>query len=101
MKKISLFTLLGASLLLVGCGNNEQGVVQQDVCEKYFSVLECINVSQVPEEQQEDVRVAIGARRDQLNALSEEERTATCTAVWETEIVAQSELYESFGCSIE
>ena len=100
MRKFLLIPLLGSALVFVGCG--EKSVDSpKDVCDQYFSVLECVVDKQVPEHLQEDAYIAIDSKKDQLNALLEEERVEMCRVSWEEDIIAQSGSYVEFGCSVE
>ena len=102
MKKLFLCALLVfCSFLVVGCGNKDTSdLVSQDPCDKYLAVLECLVENQLEGDVQEAAFVAIDARRDQLKALSKNEQTASCGVAWEEDIVAQSAVYERYGCPV-
>ncbi len=70
MKRFSLFALLGASLILVGCGaqtetetntTTETGAQTSEftaaVCNDYFNVLDCTLKTQVPADQQAEQKL--------------------------------------------
>ncbi|GHW02612.1 hypothetical protein AGMMS50249_3980 [candidate division SR1 bacterium] len=116
MKKLSLLALLGTSLILVGCGNTDTpteptgnttspsevvaGTFAAPICDEYFRVLDCTLQSQVPAEQQAEIKTVVDQTKEARQALDAATQESTCQAAWDNEILPQSDLYNQFGCNV-
>ncbi|MDR0607491.1 MAG: hypothetical protein LBG52_03925 [Candidatus Peribacteria bacterium] len=105
MKKISLFTLLGVALVLVGCGSSGTPAKEFAVedCNKYLEVIACVVNKQAESASTGDLELiqsAINQEKEARKALSEEELSATCAANMD-ETRKEAEFYASIGCSVE
>lgn len=106
MKKISLFALLAAGLVLVGCGSSDTPSTQNDFanadCNKFFEVLQCVVDAQtgVSVEDIAATNEAIAQQKEDWKALSEEDLSAVCTSSME-DIRTDADIYTSFGCSVD
>ncbi len=116
MKKFSLFALLGASLVLVGCWTQTETQDQNEnldtettqttnnfaaeVCNNYFDILDCTLRTQVPEDQQAEIAATVEQTKEARKALDPATQEATCQAAWDNEILPQADLYNSFGCPV-
>ena len=103
MKKVSLFVLLGISLVLVGCGSSPdeaapKGEFAVDTCNKYFEFAQC-TLKDLPAEQQEATLGELDAMKEQWKALPADDLKAMCDATWE-QIVSMAEVYELTGCPV-
>jgi hypothetical protein len=104
MKKVSLFALLGVSLVLVGCGSSSEGDTPKGefavaTCNKYFELMEC-TIKDLPAEQREALLTDSETMKEQWKALSEEELRPVCDTAWE-QITAMADVYEGLGCSVK
>jgi len=104
MRKISLFALLGASLVLVGCGPSSQGDTSTngefsiDTCNKYIELLEC-SMKDLSEDYKASSLQDLEEFIEGWKAVPEEELRPICDGIWE-QIVDNADIYEGLGCPI-
>ncbi|MDR2415181.1 MAG: DUF5339 domain-containing protein [Candidatus Peribacteria bacterium] len=107
MRKLSLFALLGASLILVGCGSKENTPTTaldefaSASCNKYVNLMECLitqEVNPVPADQQEDIRNILDTTKEQWKTLSTEQQEEQCSALLDQ---ALTQPVSEVGCAVE
>jgi membrane-bound ClpP family serine protease len=104
MRKLSLFALLGASLILVGCGSNGDTPTDEFAsasCNKYVNLMECLitqEVNPVPADQQADIRGILDATKEQWKTLSTEQQEEQCSLLLDQ---ALAQPVSEVGCSVE
>ncbi|MDR0650655.1 MAG: hypothetical protein LBG59_04575 [Candidatus Peribacteria bacterium] len=105
MRKLSLFALLGASLILVGCGSDGETSPTDEFaaasCNKYVKLTECVitqEVNPVSAEEQAEIRSILDATKDQWKTLSPEQQEEQCSVLLDQ---ALEQPFSEVGCSVE
>jgi hypothetical protein len=105
MRKLSLFALLGASLILVGCGSKGDAPAADEFaaasCNKYVNLMECLltqEVNPVTADDEADMRGILDATKEQWKTLSTEQQEEQCSILLEQ---ALTQPISEVGCAVE